>query len=157
MPVDLKVVAGPEFDRTAAELRSQARKLQRRVSTAAKKAVDGTYKPVLVGGLPTFLPDRYAGVLGPDLKVSTSVRFAGSAPGVGLSITAPTGGPQGRDIRALEFRGVLAHPLFGNRGHWYRQQVTRGFASKPLKAVQPQIVRELDAALENVADEVRGA
>lgn len=156
MPVDLKVVAGPEFDRTAAELRSQARKLQRRVSTAAKKAVDEVYRPVLVGGLPTFLPDRYAGVLGPDLKVSTSVRFAGSAPGVGLSITAPTGGPQGRDVLALE-RGRLSHPLFGDKSHWYRQTVTRGFASRPLRATRPQIVRELDAALENVADEVRGA
>ena len=156
MPVDVKVVAGPEFERTRAELLKQARAFQRRVSSATRRAVDRTYRPAVVSMAPSLMPDRYAGLLARDLHVSTSVRFAGSAPGVTVSVSAPTGGPQGRDVSSLE-RGRLSHPLFGDKHHWYRQSVTRGFASKPIKAIRPKIVAEIDDELAKIADDVKGA
>lgn len=156
MPVDVKIVAGPEFEATRAELLKQAKLFQRRVASATKRAVDRVYRPALVSLAPSLMPDRYAGLLARDLKVSTSVRFAGAAPGVTVSVSAPTGGPQGRDVSSLE-RGRLSHPLFGNRHHWYRQTVTRGFASKPVKASRPAIVREIDQELAKVSRDVKGA
>lgn len=156
MSVDVKVVAGPEFEKTRAELLKQAKLFQRRVSSATKRAVDRVYRPAVVSLAPSLMPDRYAGLLTRDLKVSTSVRFSGSAPGVTVSVSAPTGGPQGRDVSRLE-RGQLSHPLFGDKHHWYRQSVTRGFASKPVKAARPAIVREIDDELAKVSRDVKGA
>ncbi len=154
--LDVKVVAGPEFEKTRVELLKQAKAFQRRVSSATRRAVDRTYRPAVVSMAPSLMPDRYAGLLTRDLKVSTSVRFSGAAPGVTVSVSAPTGGPQGRDVSSLE-RGRLSHPLFGDRSHWYRQSVTRGFASKPIKAIKSQIVEQIDDELAAVADDVKGA
>jgi hypothetical protein len=154
--LDVKVVAGPEFEKTRVELLKQAKAFQRRVSSATRRAVDRTYRPAVVSMAPSLMPDRYAGLLERDLKVSTSVRFSGSAPGVSVSVSAPTGGPQGRDVSSLE-RGRLSHPLFGDRSHWYRQSVTRGFASKPIKAIKSKIVEQIDDELAAVADDVKGA
>ncbi len=154
--LDVKVVAGPEFEKTRVELLKQAKAFQRRVSSATRRAVDRTYRPAVVSMAPSLMPDRYAGLLERDLKVSTSVRFSGSAPGVSVSVSAPTGGPQGRDVSSLE-RGRLSHPLFGDRSHWYRQSVTRGFASKPIKAIRSKIVADIDDELAAVADDVKGA
>jgi hypothetical protein len=156
LPVDVKVVAGPEFERTRAELLKQAKLFQRRVASATRRAVDRTYRPAVVSMAPSLMPDRYAGLLTRDLKVSTSVRFSGSAPGVTVSVSAPTGGPQGRDVSSLE-RGRLSHPLFGDKSHWYRQSVTRGFASKPVQAIRPKIVAEIDQELDKVSRDVKGA
>jgi len=154
--LDVKVVAGPEFEKTRTELLKQARVFQRRVASATRDAVQEVYRPAVVAMAPSLMPDRYAGLLSRDLHVSTSVRFSGSAPGVTVSVSAPTGGPQGRDVTRLE-RGTLSHPLFGNKHHWYRQSVTRGFASKPIRASRPKIVARIDRELEQVADDVRGA
>lgn len=131
----------------------EARRFQRRVSTATRTAVERGYRPVLVGMVPAFMPSGYTPALSSDLEVKTSVRFAGANPGVTARISAPTGGPKGRDVIALE-AGRLSHPLFGDKSRWYRQRVRRGFASVPLKAIRPQIVREIDLELREVARDV---
>lgn len=154
--LDVKVVAGPEFEKTRVELLKQARVFQRRVASATRAAVEEVYRPAVVAMAPSLMPDRYAGLLAKDLHISTSVRFSGSAPGVTASVSAPTGGPQGRDVSSLE-RGRLSHPLWGNRHHWYRQTVTRGFASKPVRESKPAIVAQIDRELEQISDDVKGA
>ena len=63
------------------------------------------------------------------------------------------GGKFGREVKNLE-AGALRHPLFGNRGFWYRQRVRRGFASVPLRAVRPHIVRRIDAELADIKRDV---
>ncbi len=95
------------------------------------------------------MPDAYAAKLAPDLKVKTTVRYAGASPGVRADVTAPTGGPAGRDVRALE-AGRLKHPLFGNKKHWYTNRIKRGFASETLRKTRPLIVRELDSEIARV-------
>lgn len=164
--LDVKVVAGPEFEKTRVELLKQARAFQRRVASATRRAVDRTYRPTVVAMMPDFMPDRYAGVLSADLVVSTSVRFSGSAPGVTVSVSAPTGGSLGgRDVSQKE-RGELRHPDIRDlwprhkaRGEWrwHGQRITRGFASKPIKVIRPKIVEQIDDELAAVADDVKGA
>jgi hypothetical protein len=151
--ITLTVTGGTELDATAARLRREAIRLQRRVSQATGRAVDRGYRPALVGSVPGFMPSGYAPALMANLKVATTVRFTGAFPGVTARVSAPTGGPKGRDVTALE-AGTLRHPLFGNKGHWYRQRVRRGFASVPLRAVKPLIVREIDRELAEIARDV---
>lgn len=156
MSVQVKVLGKEQLDVKAAALLREASRFQRRVSSATKQAVDRVYRPVLVGMVPAFMPSGYAPELAADLKVSTSVRFAGVNPGVTAVVSAPTGGKFGRDVSRLE-EGRLSHPLFGNRKHWYRQRVRRGFASVPLKAIRPQIRREIDQEVSAVARDIERA
>jgi hypothetical protein len=162
MGVDLTVTGGRELDAAAARLAREARRFQRRVSQATRDAVQRSYRPVLVGMTPQFVPNRYASVLGPDLRVATTVSL--SAGRVTARVSAPGSGKRGRDVRKLE-AGVLAHPLFGNRGTyksrtgeiksaWFRQRVRRGFASVPLRAIRPHIVRQIDAELAAIKRDV---
>ena len=57
-------------------------------------------------------------------------------------------------MKTMEDFGVLRHPLFGNKRHWYGQRIRRGFASTPLKAIRPQIVREIDHELAGIKRDV---
>jgi hypothetical protein len=161
--VDLTVSGGRELDAAAARLAREARRFQRRVSQATRDAVQSSYRPVLVGMTPQFVPNRYAAALGPDLRVATTVSL--TAGRVTARVSAPGAGKVGRDVRKLE-AGVLAHPLFGNRGFyksradgklksaWFRQRVRRGFASVPLRAIRPHIVKRIEAELRAIARDV---
>lgn len=151
MTVDLTVTGQRKLDVVAARLDREAKRFQRRVSTATRDAVQRTYRPVLVGMTPQFVPNGYAPVLSRDLQVKTTVSLAQGR--VTAHVFAPTGGKLGRDVTALE-RGTLRHPLFGNRGFWFRQRVRRGFASIPLRAVRPLIVREIDRELAAISRDV---
>lgn len=153
MSLTVTIQGEEKLDLVAARLRREASRFQRRVSSATRQAVDRGYRPVLVGMVPAFMPGGYAPVLAADLKVATTVRFAGASPGVTARVSAPTGGPKGRNVRELE-AGALRHPLFGDKAHWYRQRVRSGFASVPLKAMQPAIVRQIDSELAGVARDV---
>jgi hypothetical protein len=149
--VELTVRGQRKLDTTAAKLTKEARRFQRRISDATKDAVQNSYRPVLIGMAPQFVPDRYAAVLVRDLLVKTSVSVGSGR--VSVRVSAPTGGKFGREVRQLE-AGSLRHPLFGNRGFWYRQRVRRGFASVPLRATRPHIVKRIDLELAAIARDV---
>jgi hypothetical protein len=144
------VIGEEKLDTTAAELVREGRRFQRRISTAVGRSVRRVYFPTLLGMAPRYMPSGYTPVLVSDLRATTSVRFAGSSPGVSVKVSAPTGGPRGRAVRALE-RGELRAPSWpsGPRStwRWHRQHIPAGFSSDPLKAVRPQIVREIDQEL----------
>ncbi|HEU0241213.1 MAG TPA: hypothetical protein VFR11_18325 [Micromonosporaceae bacterium] len=58
-----------------------------------------------------------------------SVRRGVSTAGVDVVISRKT--PHGTAyLRALDDRGAVRHPLWGNRKHWYNQTVAPGFASR---------------------------
>jgi hypothetical protein len=140
---------------TAMALRREAARLQRRIVSAADGVLQRVYLPKLKELTPAYVPSGYAPVLAKDLKVRTSATFTGNA-GVSARISAPTGGPSGRAVAALE-RGLLSHPLFGNKGHWFQQRVKAGLAKGALKVVKGKIVAGLDREIDKViADIVRG-
>ena len=151
MTVDLTITGQRKLDVVAARLDREAKRFQRRISTATRDAVQRSYRPVLVGMTPQFVPNGYAPALSASLKVTTVVSLAQGR--VTAKVSAPTGGKFGRDVTSLE-RGTLRHPLFGNRGFWYRQRVRRGFASIPLRAVRPLIVRDIDRELAAISRDV---
>lgn len=52
--------------------------------------------------------------------------------------------------------GETVHPLFGNRGHWYRESVNPGWWSTVIDSVEPAARREMDTGLDNVKRKVEG-
>lgn len=122
------------------------RELFRAVGDAAAPAVEAVRQ-----GLPDYMPNRYAAVLDPDLQLSVVRSARAGDPSV--RIRASSRG-KARKLRRLE-GGVLAHPLYGDREHWYYQtsHVVKGFFASPIEKQAPQIREEIEQAMERVAAE----
>lgn len=101
------------------------------------------------------MPDPYAAALAEDVRIGISVRTTGADPGV--SVTAKATG-KGRKLRRLD-AGLLTHPLFGDREHWYTQPgktpggMRPGWFTGPCEDAAPEVRIELEKALHEVAAE----
>jgi hypothetical protein len=140
-----------ELESVARELRRQADgELFRELTSAMRRGVESAQDAVRTGLDPRHPKHYFAGTLVPDLDLKVSVSTTGREPGVSLVAIGRTG--QGkRALRRLD-RGVLAHPLAGDRERWFRQDVEPGFFTGPAEAAEPQVLRELETALGRVAD-----
>lgn len=121
------------------------------------RAISDASKPVLGDirqGIPDHMPNRYAAVLSADLSLTSSAR-TGSDPGVLL--LGRVRGSKKRKLRRLD-QGILAHPLFGNRGYWYYQTPANsrgmrdGFFTRPAEDSAPQVRDAILAAMHNIAE-----
>lgn len=98
------------------------------------------------------LPARYAPVIAAALRVVATVgrggwiraRVRGSA----------RGRRKLRDIGALDARGALRHPVYGQGAVWSTTQVQPGLWSRPVDAYTPTIINEVGAAVDRVADQL---
>ena len=52
--------------------------------------------------------------------------------------------------------GRVVHPLFGDRRHWYTQQITPHWFTTPVEVAQPGIEAALNDSMERVAQEAGG-
>ncbi len=123
------------------------------------KAVSDAARPVLGEvrtELPGHMPNRYARTLDEDLQLTLSQRTNADTPGVTLRATTRGRGGR-RRIRRLD-SGVLAHPLFGNRRHWYEQasHVSAGFFTGPAQDSAPRVRDAILHAMHDVAAKVLG-
>ena len=138
----------------ASELESIARHLRlagdgdlaRDLTAAMRRAADPV-RDQIRAGLRPHLPDRYAATLDADLRLGISVRTGDRNPGVSVTGQARSGG---RKLRRLD-GGLLTHPLWGDREHWYTQHVEAGWFTGPAQDAAPQVRAELERALEDVA------
>ena len=130
--------------------------LLREVTRAMRDAVVPVQAEIRAG-LDPHLPNRYAAVLDADLRLGTSVRSGDRDPGV--SVTGQAIGKT-RKLRYLD-EGRLTHPLFGDREHWYTQElpsVEPGWFTGPAEAAGPRVRDGIERALADVADRaVKGA
>jgi hypothetical protein len=101
-------------------------------------------------GLRPRLPDPYADTLNADLSITVSKRYSASNPGV--TVRARTKSAKARKLRQLD-RGVLKHPLFGNRRKWYTQAVTPGWFTGPAGDAKSRARVEIVAAMDRVTAE----
>jgi hypothetical protein len=139
----------------ASELESIARHLRRagetelvRELTAAMRRAAGPVQDQIRAGLRPHLPDRYAETLDAGIRLGVNVRTGERNPGV--SVTAQATGGKGRKLRRLD-AGLLTHPLYGDREHWFTQHVTPGWFTGPARDAAPQVRAELERALEDTA------
>ena len=119
------------------------------------KAIRDAARPVLTEirtGLPDPLPNPYAAVLDEDLRLSLSERTSDRNPGVTLRATTRGIGGR-RRIHQLNETGVLWHPLFGNRRHWYGQtsHVKAGWFSDAPEHSAPQVRDAILHAMNDIA------
>ena len=144
------------LDDAASELESIARHLReigdtelvRELTRRMRDAV----RPVeneIRAGMDAYLPNQYAYELNSDLRIGTSVRANERNPGVGV-----TGTPgRQRKLRRTD-GGVLTHPLFGDREHWYTQaappSVRPGWFTGPCEAATPLVRAGIDQALQDI-------
>lgn len=141
------------------------------------KAVNDAAKPIAdeIGSLAHLqddLPDTYADALAEDLKVTISKRTTGDNAGVsviaqsrGLNTASPGTGHRpglppsrqgkGRKLRRLD-AGLLTHPLYGDREHWYTQHVTPGFFTGPAESGGPHARDKILEAMRRIADKATG-
>lgn len=146
MATTIQIRGTEDFARAAALMRAAPPHLRRELSRALNSTTKDSRAEV-VKGLPAYLPNNYAGELGGDLSVRT---FGGVSLRV---IIRARGRRKRRMVGALE-RGLLRHPLFGNRAHWFSQAVRPGFFTEPLHRDAPETARALVRGIEAVANRV---
>lgn len=119
------------------------RKLRHGVTDAVRPL-----KREVVASLPTYMPNRYAGVLGGSLKLRTS------AAGERVQITATARGRhKQRALPAID-GGVLRHPVYGNRKRWVAQRIRRGFFTEPTGRSGSAIQRSIERVMHDVAAKI---
>jgi hypothetical protein len=160
--------AAAELEALAFRLRRAGEdELRREVLKAMRDAVVPVQDEIRMGLRP-HLPDQYADELNSDLRLGTHVRTNERDPGVSLTGQAGSFGGtghaagRGRKLRDLD-GGILHHPLFGDREHWYPQEgagkgVEPGWFTGPAAAGGPRVRAAIERALEDVAAKaVKGA
>jgi len=102
-----------------------------------------------------------------DSKISTTTSFAPKTAGVTIRMSNKSAATQAKRARARAAgsryagsashdlqhinRGLVRHPLFGDRGHWYTTYVPKGFFDKPVNASRPAVAAACMAALREAA------
>lgn len=145
MPADLRIVGADKLGDVARRLKETGDKELRRELYRGIQRAANPLKEVAKRSARANLPSRGGlneWVASSSFSVSTrggqnpAVRFAGRK--------------TGHDLRALD-RGRLRHPLYGNRRHWFTQQIPPGWFSRPMEAAIPGIRRDVVDVLEDIA------
>lgn len=126
------------------------RELMRQLTEAAQPLVREIADPA---HLRPYMPDRYAGVLAGDLSVGAQ-RILTSNPRVSIRAKSRV---RRRKVRQLD-AGIIQHPLFGDREHWYKQTggMRPGFFTDPCEKATPQIREHVLKALTETEKKITG-
>ena len=82
-------------------------------------------------------------------KITASIYTGQRRAGVDLKVSKK-GSKRKHDIADLD-KGLIRHPVHGNRKKWAYQSVPRGFASTPVRASRPRVAKQLVAAMQSTA------
>jgi hypothetical protein len=121
----------------------------RRNLRGAVQPFEGQVKAEVSGSV----PGRYAGVLGPSIKVDTSRALSGSGAGFVLVVYGK-GQTQDRDVKAVN-DGTLRHKTWGHEP-WHAQRVRGGFVDRAADKLADQVAREAQKAVDSIADKLEG-
>jgi hypothetical protein len=146
---DLEIQGAEEFAAVAKALKQAGEKdLQKELRAAIQRAAEPMVDTVR-DQVAQYLPDRYAAVLAPALKVGQSWRTGGSV--TGLVLTGYAKGKRSRRYVKAINAGILRHPVYGNRAAWVAQQVRPGFWDEPMANSKEKPTEEIQQALDDVA------
>jgi hypothetical protein len=133
--------------------------LTRRLSRGIGKAVEPVEQDVR-DGLRAHMPNRYADLIGSELKVTR--RTFTSPDEATVTVYAHTDGTAKRKVRRLD-SGVLWHPLFGRfpRGHplnqWFEMtepHVKPGWWSDATEKAAPRARQEIADAVRDITERI---
>lgn len=138
-------------------LRKVARYLREASSTDLRRELDkglvAAVKPLakdVHAGVGRYIPSGFAPTLERDLRVSAYLRVRAGR----VTVRASARGRKAlRDLSRMD-RGVLRHPVFGNRDHWVAQAIKPGFFSTPSRRLRGDVTAEASAALGRIAERI---
>ena len=123
------------------------------IKTAVVRELQGIpagLRPKVQVEMARVLPARYAPVLAAALRITAA---AGRKGWISVRIKGQARGRRKlRDVSALDTRGALRHPVYGQGTVWSTTQVRPGLWSRPADAHAPTIINEVGAAVGRVAD-----
>lgn len=144
------VVDGPgadQLDRLAKRLKATGdRELRKELLRGIREGTKGT-KPDITRSLSTRLPRR--GGLAARMatsRISTRTKLSGKSVSVRLEARAP------HDIKGMN-AGRLRHKVFG-REQWVEQQVPPGVFTDPIERDAPEIRRNVERVMSDVASRI---
>lgn len=143
--MDVRVKGAADLRRTAGRIRAESKKLPKGLRSAISKTMSGL--PEEIRKETRILPSGYTPTMRKALKFAKVVRLAQN-PEVSLTVRA-IGRTQERDVASIN-RGVLRHPLYGNRHHWYGQPVQPDFVTGPFRRNAPKIRRAVEQVLDDM-------
>lgn len=87
--------------------------------------------------------------------IRVQLKDRGRSAGVTVKVSRKAGDGDKADLSKLNAYGELRHPLYGNRGHWYRQTVPPGFFDRPWEAFRPKFIKACDDAFDRALEVIR--
>jgi hypothetical protein len=148
------VTGAADFAALSARLKEAgATGLKRELYKAISKAGDDLVTEISdVEHLKPYMPDPYAEVLAADLSVKVYKRGGSNAH---ITLRAEARGHK-RKLALLDGRGVLVHPVFGNRGNWVAQSasVRKGFFTDPVERCAPAVREKILAAMRETSRKI---
>jgi hypothetical protein len=120
--------------------------VERELRQAARDSMGGLSVKVRQSAIQR-LPKR--GRLNELVARDTEFNFTTAADGARLAARSA------HDIQALD-DGHTIHPLFGDKKHWYREEVRPGWWSEPLKTAEPQARKQFEQAMETIKQRIEG-
>ena len=148
MAAELRIEGADKFGRLARALKQVGDKelrteLYRGINRSVKPLTEAVKKETS-----SYFPRRYAFELAKTLRVRAT-RRAGRNPSIRLRGTAKTPRGKERDLASLN-RGRLRHPLYGNRGFWYDQEVPPNWWDDPLLEGVDQVREEIVNVIDDI-------
>lgn len=152
MSRDFYVTGADQFGRLARHLKEAGDKELR---SELYKGINRAVKPIrrdVKNNLGTYMPQRYADVLKPSLRLTVGKKTGARSAGIALKGRA-RGQAALRDLKPLD-SGKLRHPLFGNRKHWKVTRIKRGFFSEQVHKHADTVRRDISNAMDDVSRKI---
>ncbi|MDG4796217.1 hypothetical protein [Micromonospora sp. WMMD1082] len=153
MGFSVQVSGGRDLTAVRRQLRVAGdRRLSQQMSRALSRAAK-PLKPAVQASAVRLLPSGYGPLMSKSLRLRTQARERRGAATVSIRVHA-AGKVENRDVARIN-AGTLRHPVFGKRRKaWIAQRVRRGFVDRPVDGMTPDVVREMHAVVDWVADTI---
>lgn len=148
MPTPLRIRGANDLERVSRELRGAPQELRRELFRGINRATKEPRREALEE-LVARLPDRggASAAIRRDTRLNTKRNMRGRNVGVRVVAKSP------RTVQRMN-RGILRHPVYGNRNVWVNQAIDPGWFTDPMEASAPEVRTQIVAALERVAQQI---
>lgn len=147
---EVRITGAEEFARLSVRLKAADKEINREFSSALTRAT----KPVKADAKKSALAilPKSGGLAARVASSRLSVRRSTGGKSIGIRITAGSGKQQ---LDRID-KGVVKHPVFGNRKAWVSQSVAPGWFTRPMLNSATHVRREMSKAMDDVARKLDG-